>query len=235
MKRGKFWDKETSETREGLLVTLSEDGHVGVTYLGTFPTLFTAPPPDSREVNYEQTDAELAKLSAIIKQSQVSGESSPGSSGDCLRCDVSVNSQLELCRFSDCRLLDTEHAVPMVGVNITLHTSSPLTKVQVSVNTVSPVSVSQSTATLSTLTGSSSLQLHAYLSDSHIVSSLELSVVVTYLTQQGVPHCAQKQVQLPLSLVIKPCPPIKDADFKVHRGAGKKSFLCDLICKSETY
>ena len=30
------------------------------------------------------------------------------------------------------------------------------------------------------------------------------------------PHCVQKTVQLPLSLVIKPCPPIKDADFKVE-------------------
>ena len=37
-----------------------------------------------------------------------------------------------------------------------------------------------------------------------------------YCCVQGVPHCVQKTVQLPLSLVIKPCPPIKDADFKVE-------------------
>ena len=44
---------------------LSEDGHVSVTFLGTHPTLFSAAPPDSREVNYDETDKELARLLKI--------------------------------------------------------------------------------------------------------------------------------------------------------------------------
>ena len=39
------------QVREGLLVTLTEEGAVAVTFLGTRPTLFSAAPPDSREVN----------------------------------------------------------------------------------------------------------------------------------------------------------------------------------------
>ena len=38
------------QVREGLLVTLTEEGAVAVTFLGTRPTLFSAAPPDSREV-----------------------------------------------------------------------------------------------------------------------------------------------------------------------------------------
>ena len=63
--------------------------------MGTHPTLFTASPPDSREVIYEQTDAELAKLSANIKASQASAGHSPmvpGVSGqDSLRGDVTMS------------------------------------------------------------------------------------------------------------------------------------------------
>ena len=98
-----------SQVREGLLVTLTEEGAVAVTFLGTRPTLFSAAPPDSREVtqkiillqctekyfllclqvNYEETDKELARLSAVIKQSQTSGGQQPDQrAGPGLRLDV---------------------------------------------------------------------------------------------------------------------------------------------------
>ena len=73
MMRGKLWDREASATRDGLLVFLSEEGELTVSYLGSDPELFTAAPPDCREVNYDETDKELSKLSAIIKQSQKEG------------------------------------------------------------------------------------------------------------------------------------------------------------------
>ena len=41
------------QAREGLLVTLTEEGAVAVTFLGTRPTLFSAAPPDSREVTLQ--------------------------------------------------------------------------------------------------------------------------------------------------------------------------------------
>ena len=82
MRRGKLWDREASATRDGLLVFLSEEGEVTVSYLGSDPTLFTAAPPDSREVNYEETDRELSKLSAIIKQSQKEGGHVVSSTGN---------------------------------------------------------------------------------------------------------------------------------------------------------
>ena len=53
------------------------------------------------------------------------------------------------------------------------------------------------------------------------MSSLELNVVTTYMSAEGVPHSLHQSVQLPLSLVIKPCPPIKDADFKVTLSTNK--------------
>ncbi len=41
--------------REGLVVLLGQEGELTISYLGTDPTLYTPPPPDSREVDYEAT------------------------------------------------------------------------------------------------------------------------------------------------------------------------------------
>ena len=45
--------------------------------------------------------------------------------------------------------------------------------------------------------------------------------MATFLTSEGVPHSLHANAALPLSLVIKPCPPVKDADFKVTLSTNK--------------
>ena len=59
------------------------------------------------------------------------------------------------------------------------------------------------------------------MAETHIVSSLEMSIVTTFLSGEGVPQSIHHNLPLPLSLVIKPCPPIKDADFKVTLSTNK--------------
>ena len=215
--RGKFWDRETSQTCPGLLVTITEEGSLAVTFLGSDPTLFTAAPPDSREVNYEETDRELARLSATIKQSQASQVVTAAPS---LRLDCMVAGQLELCRHPS-KVLDSEPAVPMVNISLTLTTPAPLTKLTISLHSQAPVSLSQNTISLSSVTSSATVNVAAFMSEMMVVSSLQVTLVATYLTQQGVPHCLHRTLSLPLSLVIKPCPPIKDADFKVTLSTNK--------------
>ena len=57
-----------------------------------------------------------------------------------------------------------------------------------------------------------------------------MTVVTTYMLPDGVPQSFQQTVHLPLSLVIKPCPPIKDADFKVTLSTNKPAVsLLDLF------
>ena len=215
MMRGRLWDRESSATQDGLLVFLSDDGEVTVSYLGSDPTLFTAPPPDSKEVNYNETDRELSKLSALIKQSQKDGTAAVSSSGNLtLKMEVSVSSQLEMCQYPS-KVLETEPAVPMVAITVHLHTPSPLTRVRVNLHVTQPLVLSQNTHTITSLTDTETLRIFAFLSDTPIVSSLELNVVTTYMSADGVPYSLHQSVQLPLSLVIKPCPPIKNADFKV--------------------
>ncbi|KFO19743.1 Protein PTHB1 [Fukomys damarensis] len=52
---------------KGVIVTLSDRGHLQCSYLGTDPSLFRAPKVESRELNYEELDAELEELQKIIR------------------------------------------------------------------------------------------------------------------------------------------------------------------------
>ena len=134
--------------------------------------------------------------------------------------EVSVSNQLEMCQYPS-KVLETEPAVPMVAITVQLHTPSPLTRVRVNLHVTQPLVLSQNTHTITSLTDTETLRIFAFLSDTHIVSSLELNGVTTYMSADGVPYSLHQSVQLPLSLVIKPCPPIKDADFKVTLSTNK--------------
>ena len=61
-----------------------------------------------------ETDRELARLSAIIKQSQATAVVAAAPS---LRLDCVVAGQLELCHHPR-KALDTEPAVPMVNISL---------------------------------------------------------------------------------------------------------------------
>ena len=56
------------------LVIMSKTGDIYVGVLGTEPSLFSAPRPEARQVNYEETDIEMASLNTIIKTAQTADE-----------------------------------------------------------------------------------------------------------------------------------------------------------------
>lgn len=45
--------------------------------------------------------------------------------------------------------------------------------------------------------------------------SLEVSVIVSYMTASGMPRILHSNCQIPLSLVVQPCIPAKDAATKL--------------------
>ena len=53
---------------------MSKTGDIYVGVLGTEPSLFSAPRPEARQVNYEETDIEMASLNTIIKTAQTADE-----------------------------------------------------------------------------------------------------------------------------------------------------------------
>ena len=53
---------------EGVVVSVDELGHLSCSYLGTDPSVFTAPPPSTaRELNYTEMEREIRELHKEIR------------------------------------------------------------------------------------------------------------------------------------------------------------------------
>ncbi|XP_031735438.1 protein PTHB1-like [Anarrhichthys ocellatus] len=53
---------------KGVVVSLSSDGHLLCSYMGTDPSFFSTPKVDAREADYEQVDAEMKMLQKFIRE-----------------------------------------------------------------------------------------------------------------------------------------------------------------------
>lgn len=53
---------------KGVVISLSSDGHLLCSYMGTDPSFFSTPKVDAREADYEQVDAEMKKLQKFIRE-----------------------------------------------------------------------------------------------------------------------------------------------------------------------
>lgn len=57
----------------GLVVSLSEDGEVRVSYMGTDPPTSVVHATDSKELNYDEMDEEHRRLLVTIRENQSGG------------------------------------------------------------------------------------------------------------------------------------------------------------------
>lgn len=51
-----------------MVVSLSADGHLLCSYMGTDPSFFSTPKVDAREADYQQVEAEMRKLQKFIRE-----------------------------------------------------------------------------------------------------------------------------------------------------------------------
>ncbi|KAK7059243.1 Protein PTHB1 [Halocaridina rubra] len=200
---------------KGALVSLGDTGQLQVSYLGTDPSLFVAPPTETREINYDQTDRELNQLHKVIKASTKDTGAVVGMTrGDSdLIVSATVGTQLERW-VGETRVQDPE-GVPAVPVVLRLTAHIPLNCVRVHICTEKPLAVTQDTFMLRTICDTSQIMVKIYLVDPYIPTSLKLNIVASYITHTGAPRIISSQLELPLRIVVKPCTPSKEADHKI--------------------
>lgn len=51
-----------------MVISLSSDGHLLCSYMGTDPSFFSTPKVDAREADYEQVEAEMKRLQKFIRE-----------------------------------------------------------------------------------------------------------------------------------------------------------------------
>uniref|UniRef100_A0A8D0CJV1 Bardet-Biedl syndrome 9 n=1 Tax=Scleropages formosus TaxID=113540 RepID=A0A8D0CJV1_SCLFO len=95
---------------KGVVVTLSGDGHLQCSYMGTDPSFFMAPRVDAREINYEEVDAEMKALQKIIKEAVRTQER--------LQCRLTVQSpKLNVCVQPPLAVTQEQFVLDSMGKN----------------------------------------------------------------------------------------------------------------------
>ncbi|PNJ46934.1 protein PTHB1 isoform X3 [Pongo pygmaeus] len=124
---------------KGVIVTLSDDGHLQCSYLGTDPSLFQAPNVESREVNYDELDVEMKELQKIIKDVNKSQGVWPMTEReDDLNVSVVVSPNFDSVSQATDVEVGTD-LVPSVTVKVTLQNRVILQKAKLSVYVQSPL------------------------------------------------------------------------------------------------
>uniref|UniRef100_A0A8C6DRL8 Bardet-Biedl syndrome 9 n=1 Tax=Moschus moschiferus TaxID=68415 RepID=A0A8C6DRL8_MOSMO len=172
---------------KGVIVTLSDDGHLQCSYLGTDPSLFQAPKVESRELNYDELDMELKELQKVIKNVNKSQDVWPlNEREDDLKISAMVSPNFD----SVSQATDVEvgaDLVPSVTVKVTLKNRVALQKVKLSIYVQPPL----------VLTG-----------DQFTFEFMERN-------PDGIPRVSQCKFRLPLKLVCLPGQPSKTASHKL--------------------
>ncbi|XP_045624532.1 protein PTHB1 isoform X3 [Procambarus clarkii] len=206
----------------GAVVMLGETGQLQVSYLGTDPSFFVAPPAETREINYDQTDKELSQLHKIIKAStKDTGALVSMNRGDSdLLVSATVGTQLETWT-GHTRVQNPEGGIPAVPVVMRLTAHTPLNTVRVNIAVEKPLGVTQDTFVLRTICDTSQIMVKFYYEEPYIPTSLSISIITSYVTHTGIPRIITNNLELPMRLVVKPNMPTKEADHKITISTNK--------------
>nr|XP_013051471.2 protein PTHB1 isoform X11 [Anser cygnoides] len=219
---------------KGVIVTLSENGHLQCSYLGTDPSFFQAPRVDSKEVNYEEFNAEMKELQKIIREAMKTQDILPQSEK---RRDLIVTAEVSPDLDAESKAIDSEvkaEVVPSVTVKVTVQSRVTAQKPNLSVCVQAPLAVTCDQFIFNDLEPDSSetVVLSVFLKGNCPPSELEGNCVVscstpTELNPEGIPKVAQCKFKLPLRLICFPAQPSKSANHKITIDTNKPpiSFL----------
>ncbi|NXN30141.1 PTHB1 protein, partial [Nycticryphes semicollaris] len=214
---------------KGVIVTLCDNGHLQCSYLGTDPSLFQAPRVESREINYEEFEAEMKKLQKIIKEATKTQDILPRSEK---HRDLIVTAEVSPDLNAESRAIDSEvkaEAVPSVTVKVTVQSRVAAQKPCLAVCVQAPLAVTCDQFVFEDLEPDSSetVVLSVFLKGNCSPAELEGDCVVSYNTPTGIPKVAQCHFRLPLRLVCSPAQPSKAANHKLTIDTNKPpvSFL----------
>uniref|UniRef100_A0A2K6DYI5 Bardet-Biedl syndrome 9 n=1 Tax=Macaca nemestrina TaxID=9545 RepID=A0A2K6DYI5_MACNE len=172
---------------KGVIVTLSDDGHLQCSYLGTDPSLFQAPNVESRELNYDELDVEMKELQKIIKDINKSQGVWPMTEReDDLNVSVVVSPNFDSVSQATDVEVGTD-LVPSVTVKVMLQNRVILQKAKLSVYVQPPLELTCDQFTFEFMNRN----------------------------PDGIPRVIQCKFRLPLKLICLPGQPSKTASHKI--------------------
>jgi len=218
------------EGLDGVTVTLDEFGQLYCSYLGTDPSLFTAAPVESREMNIADIDREMAELQKVIRESQVSSDvSTTREKKENIMLSVTVPDKLDPVPQT-LETLDDEEAerFPSATVKLTIVVDSlkPIEDMTITTSAPFPLQCNQSNILLPIIGDkgpSMDIELPFFTVGGSVPSSLTATVMASYMTPGEAPRVAQISFELPFQLICAGCPPVKHSKHKITIETNKES------------
>ncbi|XP_061632773.1 protein PTHB1 isoform X2 [Phyllopteryx taeniolatus] len=202
---------------KGAVVSLSWDGHLLCSYMGTDPSFFSTPKVDAREVDYEQADAEMKRLHKFIREASRTQDILPkGESEEDLKVTAYVSTDMDIPSRALIQDMDGL-PVPSVTVKVTVKARSVLASSKLTVGVQPPLAVTQDQFVLEPLGVGSSIAVvfSAFLNGRYPPADLSGDLTLSYSSPTGVPHVHQCQFTLPLALISIASSPSKSSVFKI--------------------
>ncbi|XP_053183635.1 protein PTHB1, partial [Scomber japonicus] len=207
---------------KGVVVSLSSDGHLLCSYMGTDPSFFSMPKVDAREADYEQVDAEMKKLQRFIREATKTQDILPQTDTE---EDLTVMAVVSSSMDGPSQALITDinglH-VPSVTVQVKVKASCVVQSSKLTVGVQPPLAVTQDQFVLEPMgVGSSTVvSFSAFLNGRYPPADLTGDITLSYnspteLNPKGVPRVLQARFSLPLALVSVPASPTKTTKFKI--------------------
>ncbi|XP_035804688.1 protein PTHB1 isoform X1 [Amphiprion ocellaris] len=207
---------------KGAVVTLTADGHLLCSYMGTDPSFFSTPKVDAREADYEQVDAEMKKLQKFIREATRTQDILPKTDAEeDLSVATTVSSSID--SPSQALIQDIDGLpVPSVTIQVTVKASCVVQSSKLTIGVQPPLAVTQDQFVLEPMgVGSSTVvAFSAFLNGRYPPADLTGDITVSYsspteLNPKGVPRVLQSRFSLPLALVCVPSSPAKTTNFKI--------------------
>ncbi|XP_051576570.1 protein PTHB1 isoform X2 [Myxocyprinus asiaticus] len=202
---------------KGLVVTLSSDGHLQCSYMGTDPSFFTAPKVDAREVNYDDMDTEMKMLQKVIREATKTQDILPkAETEEELTLTAIVSSNLDEV---SCAVIPEMNGmpVPSVTVKVKVKSRAAIQTPKMTVCVPPPLAVTQEQFVLNSMgSGSESVvRFSVFLNGQYPPADLCGDIAVSYSSATGVPRVSQCKFTLPLRLVCYPSSASKNAKYKI--------------------
>ncbi|CAN2389661.1 PTHB1 N-terminus [Pristimantis euphronides] len=197
---------------KGIIVTLSDSGHLQCSYFGTDPSLFQAPKVESRDINYEELDTEMKELQKIIKEATKTQDILPKvEKEDDLTILANVSPALDAVSQAADSAAESE-AVPSVTVKFCIRSRLHVQKTVLSISVPPFLALTQDQFIFYSIVPG--LQSGVEFSVKNLCRSCSNSSL-TKLNPEGVPRVAQCKFRLPLRLVCLPVQPSKAANHRL--------------------
>ncbi|XP_046859172.1 protein PTHB1-like [Xenia sp. Carnegie-2017] len=212
---------------KGIIVTLDETGHIYCSYLGTDPSMFIAPPPQSRDVQYDDIDDEMRELHKVIRESSSNSELvlKPSEKDELsLLADIPTCLDETTCAVPD----ENGETYPSITVKLALECCAnyPIGNVTVAVDVTYPIICNKPSSVVPRIGDAKArteIEVSFYLCCSCVPSSMKVRALATYTTALGSPRISQCEFELPVFLVLRGCSPIKNAICKLTLDSNKPS------------